>query len=169
MYALAGRGNKFTPTFSRACLFLPSQKSWELFHFTTLRWQMPRQDQNHKHLSSTSFVFQHSLIRHFISTLPSIISPFCRYPVCRITVSNIISAAVDADSTLHSQRKRVRAYDKNIEYFIILSIFSFSKYKSAHSHPNLKLKIQYYKVLNYLLYHKSDVSIQMCKAIVMSL
>lgn len=67
--------------------------------FVTVRWQWPGHEQNHKHLSSISFIFQNTFIRcYFISTLPSIISSVCelrcRYPTHRITVSNPISAPV---------------------------------------------------------------------------
>lgn len=129
VYTLTGRGNKFTSAF-RACLFLPSQKSWELFHFVTVMWQWPGHEQNHKHLSSISLIFQNSFTRcYFISTFPSIIwsvSKLCyRYPVHRTTVSNLISAPVAPFSNLRIfyRRKKARSCDKNEDNFIILPTF----------------------------------------------
>lgn len=123
----AGRSNKLTPAFLRAYLLLLFQKSWELFHFITVRWQMPSQEQKHKCLGWVLLVFQNSFIRYYSFQLCSNCSPFCGYTVHRIAVSNLISTPVAAYSNLRSKQtllkrwKQMRPCDKTVEYFAILS------------------------------------------------
>ena len=107
----AGGRNKFTPAFFRACLFLPSQKSWELFHFVSVRWQMPSQEQKHKHLRvfhlfsriiSLSVISFHLCLQSFHLFVSKEVP--CRYPVHRIAVSNLISAPAVPYSNLSSKK-----------------------------------------------------------------